>query len=520
MAKFTGSFLNHENGLSEVIGFVLIIGLLVVVFSVYLAYGIPAQGRENEILHMNVVKDQFIEFKIGLDSLLTNAKVGTTLSNSFTLGTTGGYTQGMMSIIPIMSPVSAGGTIAINRRTTVPETLNITSRSLILNETERSSVDLPAYINFTPSHVFVNIFGIQSSDLARDNIFGVNVSSTGWIAIVNLTPQVTFYQWYAKVTPPGGSGSTVCTGGTPDLNQNGTAINVLTSTSPSYSCLVPINAYNYTGTDLSVKIIKNNVTTMENYPVHKKVAPGVTYSVDLMDDAYGLNPLIKPADPDKPPASINLVKDKPLNLISATGNITYHFSEMDPYTTTPIPLGSIEYRAQNNYWISQNYYYQIGGVFLSQSDGNNTYKLPPEISFFCNQSEPAKKIVTVNINALTITDPYGGSVVGGNSPVQIKTTLNSISPLPYVEGTANTKWIRIGINTTDDQARLMWMNYFNYTAMVAGIPKSYYTVDKSGNESYIDIQGYDPYSVDFDVNVAASKVTYASTVYGVGGIVR
>ena len=510
MAKFTGSFLDHENGLSEVIGFVLIIGLLVVVFSIYLAYGIPAQGRENEILHMNVVKDQFIEFKIGLDSLFTNAKVGTTLSNSFTLGTAGGYTQGMMSIIPIMSPVSAGGTIAINRRTTVPETLNITSRSLILNETARSSVDLPAYINFTPSHVFVNISGIQSSDLARDNIFGVNVSSTRWIAIVNLTPQVTFYQNYFMPTP-----LAACL---PAQSENGTAITVWGN--GAYGCLVPINQFNYTGTDLTINIIKDNVTTMVNYPVYKKVAPGVTYSVDLMNDAYGLNPLIKPADPGIPPASINLVKDKPLNSISATGNITYHFSEMDPYTTTPIPLGSIEYRAQNNYWISQNYYYQIGGVFLSQSDGNNTYKLPPEISFFCNQSEPGKKIVTVNINALTINDPYGGSVVGGNSPVQIKTTLNSISPLPYVEGTANTKWIRIGINTTDDQARLMWMNYFNYTAMVAGIPKSYYTVDKSGNVSYIDIQGYDPSSVDFDINVAASMATYTSTVYGVGGIVR
>jgi hypothetical protein len=512
MAKFTGSFLDHENGLSEVIGFVLIIGLLVVVFSLYLAYGIPAQGRENEILHMNVVKDQFIEFKIGLDSLFTNAKVGTTLGNSFTLGTTGGYTQGMMSIIPIMSPVSAGGTIAINRRTTVPETLNITSRSLIQNETARSSVDLPAYINFTPSHVFVNISNIQQTDLNQNDIFGVTVNGTTWTAIINLTPQVTFYQYYFMPTVISNS---PCI---PAQSKNGTAI---TTWDQFYvNCLVPMNAYNYTGTDLTINIIKDNVTTMENYPVYKKVAPGVTYSVDLMDDAYGLNPLIKPADPDKPPASINLVKDKPLNLISATGNITYHFSEMNPYTTTPIPLGSIEYRAQNNYWISQNYYYQIGGVFLSQSDGNNTYKLPPEISFFCNQSEPGKKIVTVTINALTITDPYGGSVVGGNSPVQIKTTLNSISPLPYVEGTANTKWIRIGINTTDDQARLMWMNYFNYTAMVAGIPTSYYTVDKSGNVSYIDIQGYDPSSVDFDINVAASKATYTSTVYGVGGIVR
>lgn len=101
-----------ESGLSEVVGFVLIIALLVTAFSLYLTYGVPAQGRENEILHMTAVKDQFIDYKIGLDSLLNNNKVGTSLSNFFTLGTEGGFTEGMMSIIPIMSPVKSGGTLS------------------------------------------------------------------------------------------------------------------------------------------------------------------------------------------------------------------------------------------------------------------------------------------------------------------------------------------------------------------------------------------------------------------------
>jgi ABC-type Fe3+ transport system permease subunit len=84
----------REAGLSEVIGFILIIGLIVVIASLYLTYGVPAQGRENEILHMNLVKDQFVTYKISLDSLFNNDKVGTAVSNSFTLGTSGGYTQG------------------------------------------------------------------------------------------------------------------------------------------------------------------------------------------------------------------------------------------------------------------------------------------------------------------------------------------------------------------------------------------------------------------------------------------
>jgi ABC-type Fe3+ transport system permease subunit len=110
MAEKSRVYHSREAGLSEVIGFVLIIGLLVVVASLYLTYGIPAQGRENEILHMNEVKDQFVAYKLSLDSLFNNNKVGTTVSNSFTLGTSGGFTQGTVGFLPIMSPVNSGGT--------------------------------------------------------------------------------------------------------------------------------------------------------------------------------------------------------------------------------------------------------------------------------------------------------------------------------------------------------------------------------------------------------------------------
>ena len=139
----------REAGLSEVIGFVLILGLLVAVASLYLTYGVPAQGRENEILHMNDVKDQFVTYKIGLDSLFNNNKVGTAVSNTFNLGTSGGFTQGSISFLPFMSPVSSGGTLAINpvgpnQRVSGDETLNISSHSYIMTDTGvHMAEDLP-----------------------------------------------------------------------------------------------------------------------------------------------------------------------------------------------------------------------------------------------------------------------------------------------------------------------------------------------------------------------------------------
>ncbi|HII98389.1 MAG TPA: hypothetical protein HA272_03805 [Methanoregula sp.] len=493
----------REAGLSEVVGFVLIIGLIVVVASLYLTYGVPAQGRENEILHMNAVKDQFVSYKISLDSLFNNNKVGTTVSNSFNLGTSGGYSTGSVGFIPVMSPLNSAGVMAINQRTAEPETLEVMSNSLVLNSTVFYREDLPAVPNFTPSHIYINISGIRQTDLNEEGVFGATVNTTKWTAIINLTPRVFYFNSFES--------RNVLLASCIAPNQRVSSVDG----DGRVYCLFPIRASYYNYTDITLKISKGGITTLQDYSVYKNVSSGITYSVDLMNDAYGLGSAISPTD------TIVLTTGKTTSgsLIAATGNITYNFADMSPYSTSPIPLGSIEYRAQNNYWIPQTFYYQMGGVFLQQGDGNTTYKLPPEITFsYDNQTDEAKKIVTVNINALTI-DKNNRGVVGGNSPVQIKSTLTNITPFPYASGSANTRWIRIGVNTSDSQARTMWTNYFNYTAIVAGVPN--YVVKEEGTESYILINGYDTSTTGrYDINVIASNATYSTSVHGIGGIVQ
>lgn len=105
----------NEEGLSEVVGFVLLLGVLVMALSVYQIYAVPAQGRANEIEHMNMVKDRFIDYKIALDSLWVNKNnvTGVTLSTAFDLGTGSAATGGGGLSLPILSPVGSSGAVSV-----------------------------------------------------------------------------------------------------------------------------------------------------------------------------------------------------------------------------------------------------------------------------------------------------------------------------------------------------------------------------------------------------------------------
>jgi hypothetical protein len=509
MAENYRSGLSGERGLSEVVGFVLIIGLLVVVFSLYLTYGIPVQGRENEIVHMNAAKDQFVSYKLSLDSLFNNNKIGSSVSNSFTLGTGGGYTQGMLSFIPVMSPMSSSGVVAINDRTAVPETLSITSDSLVLNDTYHDSVNLPARIDTLPAHIYVTFSGITGRDLAADTSYGIQVNGSGWLAMVNYTPETTYYTSYVS-TIEQSSYCTTVNGGQPTSNPDA---------SGQVYCLRAVPALFYNGTDILLTVYKGNTTTLQSVPIYRNVSSGIPYTVDLMDEAYGLKSAVP--YPDTLFIANTLYTYNPSTNtphIIGNGNVTYSWSGLN-YTVPPIPLGALEYRARNNYWIPQTYYYQMGGVFLAQNDGNITYKLPPEISFsYTNDPVITKKIVTVSINALTF-DQNDRGIVGGSSSVQVKSTLGGITTLPYAPGIPNTRWVRLAINTTDNQSRTMWKNYFDYTAGAAGMPPSSYSTGFLRNESYIFINGYDTTDSWDDISVIATNATYSTSIFGASGVV-
>jgi hypothetical protein len=186
------------------------------------------------------------------------------------------------------------------------------------------------------------------------------------------------------------------------------------------------------------------------------------------------------------PANITFSKyDPSTQLTTAIVTAQYAYQAQSNYTYS-VPLGSLAYSTNNNYWIPQTYYYQMGGVFLSQTDGI-TYKLPPDITFANNGNGN----ITVNIIALAY-DPADSGIISGSSPAQISTSLKpDAGTLPYAPISLNTWNASINITTPDPNAAIMWAAYLNAAAnQTGGIPTTYYTTgNTTTGSSYIYLKG-------------------------------
>jgi hypothetical protein len=143
------------------------------------------------------------------------------------------------------------------------------------------------------------------------------------------------------------------------------------------------------------------------------------------------------------------------------GIAVYDYSEQ--LASHTVALGSVEYQSQNNYWIQQKYYYQMGGVFLEQDDGT-TYKLAPALTMSYNSTS---QVVTITINEIAFDTSNQGSI-GGKSSVQIKTRLIAITDLPYATVTGNSKSVVISITSDDSRVPNAWYEFFEEGANRTG----------------------------------------------------
>ena len=512
MAENYKIYHSRESGLSEVIGFVLLLGIIVAAFSIYLTYGVPAQGRENEISHMDVIKDEFTTYKTGIDSLWTNNMINTVMSSTFQMGTAGVTTQGSNGFLPILQPVASGGTVKINNLSHTQEYLNIisysyiTNLSFMMNDTPLSftnSFQSQFYPN-PPQSLIVNLSVTKNIKVTNCsvNLSGTDNNGVNWQVLINVTPRQTFYQTYIAVLV----NQATCL---PAQFQNGTPIWLNNGGTTNRACLVPMNQYNYTGTDFTLNVFKNNTESLSNLIVTNNIVQNQYYNINLLDPAYGLSSNIQ-----NTPTITRFESD-------SAGDLTTTLTAQYAYNLWPnyqynVSLGALEYSANNYYWIPQTYYYQMGGVFLSQMDGVSA-KIPPSITFSYNRTDSL-----INVNVIDVAyDQSSTGTISGSTPVQIGTKIKADSGvIPYAPITKNT--INVTINYTSSSpstnTNLMWQQFFKDAAnRTGGVPDNLYVTGTTANGAYIVVNGFTVANTP-DINLKVNTVNLTASILSISGV--
>ena len=148
---------SDDVALTEVIGFIMLLALVVTAFSLYTVYVVPVIGREDEIAQLNYVEEQFTDYKLMVDTLWISRLINVNGANNpmypvlnvtpaissttMRLGT-GGTTQPGGFSLSLFKPVASTGLLSIK---TTGDTFDIDSNSSHAYKT--ALVDFP--INVT-----------------------------------------------------------------------------------------------------------------------------------------------------------------------------------------------------------------------------------------------------------------------------------------------------------------------------------------------------------------------------------
>lgn len=76
----------RDAGVSEVISFVMILSMLIIAFSLWVLYAVPAGGEQMEEIHTVSIQMQFAEFKSGVENVWIANSTGVMRESVFWLG--------------------------------------------------------------------------------------------------------------------------------------------------------------------------------------------------------------------------------------------------------------------------------------------------------------------------------------------------------------------------------------------------------------------------------------------------
>ena len=429
--------MKQEQGLSEVIGFLMIIALLGILFSMYLLYIVPLQGRDSEISHMNKVKEQFTGITLDINSLIVNEKLNYPIQRVISLGSGQEGSTGALSIFPVQSYFGSSGTLSVDSRDPNPELGSINfNLNATANKPEKphnadffyniDPSDTDTKINIDPHHFFLNYYvkdPVNSSDVIYIN--ASNVNATNWSVIARVIDR--YDKNYVNIT----------------------------------------NYTNFPG-DLAITIKKGGHTTIDNLTVYKYVEKNKYYAINLYDWGYGLADVLGDINNityrvNDAITENNIAEGGPFSI----GQVIYPEKliptnyENIPITTSS-PLSMFSFQSNNKYWINQEYQYQWGAAFVNQTDGTALTFLPP---VNIKREDGIIHVDLTDVDVKTHSDSIDRTSISGtqNNPViitlsDLKDTINGYKLL---EGVSNSKYLLITASGFPEYERNKWKGVFS-----------------------------------------------------------
>jgi hypothetical protein len=487
----------QETALSEVIGFILILAIITAAASLYIVYVVPAQGREAEIRHMEYISGEFTGYKIGIDSLWINNREDVTLSRTFDLGTLGATTQGTFLNLPLFQPYGSGGTMVVNGR---GDTIGYEVDALVEGFPGDYEPSDPSYIG-EPRHLYINI---KTSDVSTSEGVLITPSvGSNWYAWLNVTKMIT----------PAGSGTI----DPPLVKFSGQGADKIIEYLEGvfYNWAKDVEGSSVISEPaLTITVVKNGKTTLTNWTIYENIDDNVNYTVDILDYAYGLNEDLSYPFTITP------------SILPSMTHIQYYYPVQFGYKKDPDlkigpnPMGSLEYRSNNYYWIQQNYYYQNGAVFLEQPDDGSVVKTMPSITL-----TNLAGILKVQVTDIVITPP--SQSLGGTGSAEVTSFVYNVTEgvtedgSRFATGIPNAKQVVITVEAKDEQSALAWEGAFRQVRTLGiqrnDVPDDGWidTPTRTGNTVTFQIKGNDPdeYDILLDytrVNMSASLQSVAA----------
>ncbi|PWR72069.1 hypothetical protein [Methanospirillum lacunae] len=512
----------RESGLSEVIGFILIIAILVVVASLYVTYVVPAHGREAEIAHMTYIKNQFVDFKMSMDSLWINSQVNTSLAQNIEMGTLGQKTEGQFVFLPLTQPIGSDGEMKVDTGS---------GNGLIKIEIKGLFKDTSDGVTslFTSKSDLSNLISVNP-DLYRQLLYYQSLYPSKFTNMIRIpVPVHPIITSRIPDSPNDFSSNQSITYHLCDIYPNSTNSGTYQTTSnwtasidllrvPAFS--VPetnATAYNLAKSpyqmkvdyryDLIMSLTKLNQSTNTRYPVFQNFTLNssptrpLEYWINIQDPAYGLDTL--------GPMDVKWFNGTLLQQYNGTADITKNWdvnvnksvdtstaintTDLDsairssyiniPVTTGPTSMGKFSYTGRNYYWVPQEYYYQFGGVFLKQN--GSVSKLLPLVSLGVAKNLSNSDIPSVSITKLIITGEDNQDI-SGTTPVQVSSRVSriwrgvvtdQISQRQYYLApvTQNADDVIITISNLPDNTREAWRSAFSSIIHAANTSSGFQT---------------------------------------------